>query len=264
MYSRKLSNYVIPEYGIKFIDRETEFSKLISWLFKSEIPWNFVIYGPWGCGKSEFARVFTWVFEEQENVHVFYIDLAREKSGIILYSKQNLRNEILKLIKSIFGKLTDIVLNLYSLVKSLSHYFKVENSQIIIFVDEVKKVIDVYGESIEYLITNAESTIRECKRELNLKSMSIIFITSEQTLINQFLKYEGKSITTLLMWHLPEKDFQLLLKSLGIEDGETIESFVRFFSTCPRIAIDFVRMYSKDLELLIMDYIDKFTTSIIK
>ena len=165
--TKVLNTYHIPDLKIPFLNREYELRQVLAFLEK---PYTniVIVYGPWGCGKTEFARVFTWVFEEQENVHVLYIDLARERAGIILYSKPNLRNEILKLIKSIFGKLADIVLNLYSLVKSLSHYFKVENSQIIIFVDEVKKVIDVYGESIEYLITNAESTTRECKRELKI------------------------------------------------------------------------------------------------
>jgi len=261
--TKRLSKYTIPGLKINFINRELEFIKLINWVTQSEIPWNFVVYGPWGCGKSEFARAFTWSLRETEDINVIYINLAEELTDIILFSKPEIEKYVKSIFKELFNKYIDVVLNLYKLIKNVHKHINLRGTRVIIIVDEVKKALNTYGETIEYLITNAESTIRRSTVELHLKSMNIIFITSEQTLIENIFKYEGKSLTTLMMWHLPKREFLKLLTSLKIP-REMHETATKLSGGCPRTAIELKRVYTNDVELWLIGIIEKVITTLVK
>ncbi len=223
-----------------------------------------MIYGPWGSGKSEFARAFTWSMKNNDRYIMLYLDLSREKSSIILLSDYDKFKMIVEIIKTSLGKLGEIVLKIYDILKKIIEIYKLEDRRFIIFIDEVKHVLHYHSDSIEYLVTSAENIARDCIRYLNLKSINLIFITSEQTLVKDFLKCEGKFLTTLLFWHLDKESFFKLMNNLGFHDENTIDILYKLSGGCPRIAIDFIRMYRQDITFLVLDYIDRFMRALLK
>ncbi|NPA22904.1 MAG: AAA family ATPase [Crenarchaeota archaeon] len=237
---------------------------MIEWLSRSGRVWNFTIYGPWGSGKSEFARAFTWSMKNKNENIVLYLDLSREKSDIVLLSDYDKSKLIIEVIKTSLGKLGEIILKMYKVIRKIVEICKLENHRFIIFIDEVKHVLHYHSDSIEYLVSSAENVARDCVRDLNLKSINIIFITSEQTLVRDFLKCEGKFLTTLLFWHLDREGFFKLMKNLDFHDEHIINILYKLSGGCPRLAIDFIKMYRRDITLLVLDYVDRFMRALLK
>ena len=258
---RRLPRYEIPGLNVKFVDREIECKRLFYWLLKYDISWNFVVYGPWGCGKSEFFRALTWSSQEVEALHMIYFNLARELCEVSLLSRSTLKEHVISIARSLFSNYVDLVLNLYKLMEGLCKRMNLTDSRVIVIVDEIKNIIDVYGEALEYLITNAELTSRHCRAKLNIKNMNIIFITSEQTLAERIRRYEGKSMTTLLMWHLPKNEAYQLLGELKVPK-EHRDLILKVCGGCPRAMIEISKTYENNVDLWMMNVMDRVLAAI--
>ena len=103
----KLRNYKIPELNIHFINREYEIEQLLNRVVNLEISWIHVIYGSWGCGKSEFFRAFTQCSNFTDDYIIIYVDLTEtELIKAIHFPEVNLKNFIVKVVEELGSPLS--------------------------------------------------------------------------------------------------------------------------------------------------------------
>ena len=259
---RRINQYIIPELNIRFINRKFELRKLIDWIWKIDIPWNFIIYGPWGCGKSEFFKALTYAFSEIEDVVIFYFDLVRERLDFILTSLTRLKHTVLDLVKNLHT-LTHIAITLYELIKDIHKRFSLKGRRVIVILDEVKKVKTLLNIESEHFITYLEKCVRELKNDLRLENIHVIVLTSELTMLKEFKKFEGKFNTILQFWHIPEDEAIKLIDQLGIKQ-ELLPELNYYVNGCPRRIIEFCKIYQQDLQLWKLSLIEHVYSTIIE
>ena len=258
----RIESYKIPVFDVKFIDRFVEIENFVKRILNFEISWCFVIYGPWGCGKSEFFRALTYSFGDVDDVYMIYINLAEEEFSKILHvSKPNVKEFILSISSEVGGFLA-IIVKLYSFLKRLSDYLRLRSKKLIIVVDEVTKSLDYYKLSIRDFISSLDKKIHEITKELDLDKLFVILITSDQSASKLFLRERGKSLSIYLMWHLSKKHAFEFLDALKcpIEYRDLI---CELSGGCPRILIDLKFEYSWNINAFLKHVIDYVLNAII-
>ena len=256
LVKKRIKEYKIPELRINFIDREFEVERLLNQVLNMEISWCFVIYGPWGCGKSTFLKALTYALSNVEDVITMYIDLTEEELTKVLYlPKPEIEKEVIKIIQDL-GSYLVVIIRLYEFMKKLVEKLKLRRRKFMIIIDEVTKSLEHYRVSIRDFVSSMDKKIHEIVEELNLDRIFPILITSDQTAIEIFNRESGKSISVLMMWHLQEKDYRELLNQLECP-SDIMEEVIELSGFCPRIAIDLKYRYGWNLNAWRKEMIEK-------
>ncbi len=258
---RKIKEYEIPELRINFVDREFEIEKLLNQILNMEISWNFIIYGPWGCGKSTFLKALTHALNDVEELVVMYIDLTEEELTKTLYlPKLELEKEVVKIVQDIGGHLA-VIVRFYEFMKKFIEKVRLKRKKFIIVVDEITKSLEHYRISIRDFVSSMDRKIHEIVKELDLDKIFPIIITSDQTAVEMFNRESGKSLSVLMMWHLREESFRELLSQLKCPSN-IIEDVIELSGCCPRIAIDLKYRYNWNLNIWKREIVEKIKSII--
>ena len=123
-----VKGYVVPDLGIGFVDREFEVGKLLGEYVRGRgYEHLMVVTGPWGCGKSQFARALTHALSKVGNYIAVYVDLTQEEVSKVIYPLRYGVSEVLtKLISEVLGDVAKIPLYLYQLFTELRRVTEVE------------------------------------------------------------------------------------------------------------------------------------------
>ena len=222
---------------IEFIDREYEVERLFKNVFSNVLSWNFVIYGPWGCGKTEFARALTYTLNQFDDFQVIYVNLAEEEySRIFVHVKKDVKQYLISLIETSFGEVGKLVLNLYMLFQNLIEKIKLQDKHLIFIIDEITRSLNRYKISIRDFISSMDKKVHEVRNLINSRTFYTIILTSEQTAVNYFIRESGKSLNVYMMWHLPKNDFEKLLEELNCPLD--FDEVWKISGGCPRVAIE--------------------------
>ena len=237
---KKIEEYKIPELNIKFINRFFEIEKFLNLLLNLKISWNFVIYGPWGCGKTEFFRLLTKVLDEFEDFVVTYVNLTEiELDRVIINVKPDVKNVIIQLVKDVNGDILKIIFHVYELIKRTFKKLNLVNKFVIFIIDEITKSLDRYRISIRDFVSGIDKLIHDITKEFKLRKMCLILITSDQTASIMFRREIGKSLDMYMMWHLSKNASNELLKELNC--SLDYDQIWKLAGGCPRIVIDLWR-----------------------
>lgn len=255
----KLKDYKIPILDIPFIDRVEEIIQILDWTERARA-WTYVIYGPWGCGKSELMRALTHVTNKIEKYYTIYINLAKEQREEIIKTRDRDLKEIIKIISETAGTLGRIIELAYEFIRELAKKLKLYKKHLILIIDEAHRGA---LRRVEIIPSILEEELRKAIQDIEVEKISIILTTSEQTYVERIMKNEGKYITTLLTWNLDKTHAENLAQTLGISQNET-KKIVEICDSSPRLIIDYKIIYRENIELLIGDLIDKVTTAIIE
>ncbi len=229
-------DYVVPDLGIGFVDREFEVGKLLGEYIRGRgYEHLMVVTGPWGCGKSQFARAIVHALSKVGNYIAVYVDLTQEEIGKVVYPLHTKVSEVLmKLISEVLGDVVKIPLYLYQLFTELRRVTELEGKVFLLIIDEVTRSLEKYRLSIRDFISCMSMKIFEIRDEVGLESLYSIVLTSEQTAMQYFLREIGKNMYVYLLWNLPREAHDLLLSRLDIPPSLSTELLWRLTGGNPR------------------------------
>ncbi len=212
----KLHEYVVPDLGVKFIDRELEFEKLIKHYCRRDVSWIHVITGPWGCGKTQFARAMTYALQFSSDYVVLYVNLSEEELDKVFYpTKPELQSLIIKLVIELLdGTVLKLPTNLYKFVKYVVERLRVRGKIFLVIIDEVTRSLDRYRISIRDYVASLSLKIYDISKEYNCTFYPIL-LTSDQTATELFLRERGKNLSIHLLWNLSKEALIQLLQLLN-------------------------------------------------
>ncbi|RLE54118.1 MAG: hypothetical protein DRJ40_11610 [Thermoprotei archaeon] len=245
----KVCRYWVKDLRTYFVDREHEVKYLINEVERLNNVARahiLVITGPWGCGKSEYARALTHALRDEENYVPIYIDMAEQEfEKVYATTRLDLKNIIEEFCRAVLGDRAAIILHTYKLSKYLAEKINLRNKTLLLIIDEVTKSLDKYRVSIRDLVASLSKKIYDISHELNCNIYPIL-LTSEQTTTQHFTREAGKNLTVLQMWHLPEQAHRQLLNNLGTKHQH--ELIIELTGGCPRTLYDIYIKYSGNLE----------------
>mgnify|MGYP000601385557 CR=1 FL=1 len=212
----RLHEYVVPDLGVKFIDRELEFEKLIKHYCRGDAPWIHVITGPWGCGKTQFARAMTYALQFSSDYVVFYVNLSEEELDRVFYpTKPELQDLVIKLVIEVLGgTVLKLPTNLYRFVKYVVERLRVRGKIFLVIIDEITRSLDQYRVSIRDYVASLSLKIYDISNEYSCTFYPIL-LTSDQTATELFIRERGKNLSTHLLWNLPKEALTELLQLLN-------------------------------------------------
>ena len=184
-----------------------------------------------------------------------YIDLTEnEFTKAIQVPEINLRKFIQEVIGNL-GSTFSIIIKLYSFIKSIFDKFQLKGRKILIIIDEITKSLDYYRLSIRDFVSSLDKKIHEIVEEFKLDKIFPILITSDLTAIEKFNKEQGKSLSVLMMWHLPKNDYFKLLDKLKCPI-DLYEILWKLTGGCPRTTIDLKLKYLWNIEYWLSNVIN--------
>ena len=223
----KLRGHKVRGLNVNFVDRETETERLID-IFEKRPMHVLVISGPWGCGKTEYARALTYALGVLDDYISMYMNLSEEEAERVLMTvKPRVREAAKDTLTALFKDVAEIPLRMYSFLKMINQRFILRNQIIVVFIDEITRSLDKYKISIRDFISSMSLKLYDLCDELRLKRLYPVFLTSEQTAAQYFLRERGKDMFTYLMWNLPKEAAHELLDELRCPvDNELIWQLV--------------------------------------
>ncbi|NPA69413.1 MAG: hypothetical protein GXO26_01270 [Crenarchaeota archaeon] len=130
----------------------------------------------------------------------------------------------------------EIVINIAKsfgiLLTYLVERWNLENRRILFIVDEIKKILEYRGLTINELITSLYDG-RGIRQELGLKDLTYLIMTN-QLLIEDVLREVGRC-WIYLMWHLDLDNALTLCKNLNMDDSDLI---IKLTGGCPGAIFD--------------------------
>ncbi len=254
----RLQTYLVPDLNINFINRDHEVEALfrILKLGKEIEPansLNLVITGPWGCGKTEFARALTNALKFDEDFIVIYMNLPKSpiKEEFFIPTSSEIIESIEELVTSFIGDRAKLLFHVYEIVKNLAKRVKLRNKFLLIFFDEVTVSLAKFSVNVSELIAGLSKEIYSIAWKYYCQ-VHIILLTSEQAVMKYFKREEGKNFLIYGIWHLSENDFYKLLRSINCPIDKKLVWKVS--GGCPRIAYE-LKIRNWDIENLINDKI---------
>lgn len=218
-----LQEYIVPDLNIPFIDRENEAEQILKWLTETETPWNHVIYGPWGCGKTELMKALAYTLQKEENITAIYIDLTKQELETSILTKTDIKQALIDAAKTLLETHLKIPANLTKTLEYLHKKISLKNKYLMLIIDELTATLNRYKISIRDYISALDKQIYEIKNQFKLKNIIAIIVTSEQTAVFHFMREEGKSLTVHQLWHLPRQHFTELCRKLGAPENKINE-----------------------------------------
>jgi len=239
-----LKRYKIPDVGVYFVNRFEELREILNITSKEVTSIN-IVYGPWGCGKTEFARALTYVFENIESdVTCIYLNPLEEKrvewgvkiTGVdvreYIQVRFNVSLEELLSTCSISELVVKLVKTIGYTLYQLVEKWRLRGRRVLIIIDEVKKILEHQGYTINDLVT-ALYNGRGLREELQLKNLTYIIMTSDQVIVEDALREFGKC-NIYLIWHLDYYSSRKLCEYLNLDN---IDLIIKLTGGCPRAII---------------------------
>ncbi|RLE57937.1 MAG: hypothetical protein DRJ40_01660 [Thermoprotei archaeon] len=240
-----LGRYVVPGLGIYFVDREREVRYVLDWVLRG-VSWNYVVYGPWGCGKTEFARAVTYAVEELNDFVFLYVDLTQSELHQAIYARYGVKELLLELVQRVCEDLLKFPLKVFALLRKLCEVYKLVGRYLVIFMDEVTRSLDRYRISIRDYVSALDKAIHEWRRELGLRNIVTVLLTSELSLIQYFRREVGKTLSIYEMWNLSKSAFMRLLEE--VKCPLDYEILWRLCGGNPRLIYELRNVYAWDVE----------------
>ena len=214
--SELMRKYRIPEFNIPFLNRESELKRILDFIFESEVSWNRVIYGPWGCGKTELGRFLASALSLFKDVFVLYVDLSRYEIHKAFITVPKAKEFLIQIVKEVLRDFLKVPLSLYELFTELKKRITLKDKYIVVIIDEITKSVEKYGISIRDYVSAIDRLIHELREDLKSKPITTLMLTSDQTATFIFRREVGKSLSVYMMWHLDEdtvSDFAKIIDS---------------------------------------------------
>ncbi len=209
-----LSSYIVPDLNIPFVDRTSEFKSLLD-LFQREVSWIHVLTGPWGCGKTEFARAVTHCLSNDSKFIILYTNLTESEIDKALSPTHRELSKILNtLIRDVLHDVLKIPLSLYTVLEYIKQRIELRDKTFIVIIDEITRSLETYKLSIRDYVSGLSKKIYEIEREYKCKT-HVLLLTSDQTAAEFFDREQGKNLTLYLMWNLDKDSTFRLLEELS-------------------------------------------------
>lgn len=220
-FKAKIHEYKVPDLNINFINRENEFEKFLELIryYEEADPINSLIYvisGPWGCGKTEFAKALTHVLRGVDNIIISYMNLPRSsiKEEFFATTSKSLAKIIEDLVRELLGDRVKLLFHIYDVIRYIAERVKLKEKKIILIFDEVTIALEKYKISVRDLIAGVGKEIYDLAWKYHCQ-INIVFLTSELTTMYYFKREEGKNLLVYQIWHLNKKSFEQLLLELN-------------------------------------------------
>ncbi len=217
----KLHKYKVPDLNVNFVNRENEFEKFLGLIkYHEEVnPVNSLIYvisGPWGCGKTEFAKALTYVLKDVDDIIISYMNLPRSsiEEEFFATTSKNIVEIMESLVRELLGDRVRLLLHVYDVVKYIASRIRLKDKRIILIFDEVTVTLERYKVTIRDLIAGLSKEIYDLAWKYHCQ-VNVILLTSELTTMYYFKREEGKNLLIYQMWHLSKKPFEQLLSKLN-------------------------------------------------
>ncbi len=251
-----LHSYIIPNLGIKFIDREDEATNLLSIIDKISVKaWIHVLTGPWGCGKSEFAKALTYALNKTKEYNAIYLDLT-EKEVEKFYATTD--REIVELVEKIvscsLGERARIPWYIYRIIRTLHEKRKLKGRRLLLIFDEITYVLGRDRREIEALINSLGQKLTSIAHDMSVEAHSII-ITSDQLASEVFTLLSGKYVSNYIMWNLDRDSLEFLSRKLRTPFD--IDVLWRITGGNPRALIELGRIHGWDIKKYISSRIEE-------
>ncbi len=176
-------------------------------------PWIHVITGPWGCGKSEWARALVFALNRLDKCNAVYLDLTeREVDKFYATTKREITELIEEVVKRFLSDRLKIPWYVYRIAKGIYSRVKMGGSLIIVF-DEITYAIGRDRYEIEAFVNSLGRKLVDIVRDFSCIAHAVI-ITSDQLASKHFTLLSGKLLSNYVMWNLDKESFHTLVKSL--------------------------------------------------
>jgi len=258
---KSLEEYLVPSLNINFVDRLCETRQILNIIDRMKIgSWIHVVTGPWGCGKSEWARALVYALNKIDEYNVIYLDLTeKEIDKFYATTKMELIELIEDVIKEIAGDRAKIPWYVYRVLKEIYVKMKTRSRDLIIIFDEITYAIRRDRYELEAFVNSLGQKLIAIANEYSCKAHAIV-ITSDQLASRYFTLLSGKLLSNYVMWNLDKNSFSKLVKSLN--SPLDIDSLWKIIGGNPRALAEIWLNYDWNLSYYIERQIDKVGVSI--
>ena len=256
-----LKEYIVPLLNINFINRRHETEQLLNIIRRlGTKPWIHVITGPWGCGKSEWARALVFALNKLDKCNAVYLNLTeKEIDKFYATTKREIVEFVEEIVKHFLGNRMKITWYVYRIAREIYSKMKIRGGSFIIVFDEITYAIGRNRYEIEAFVNSLGRKLIDIAREFSCITHAVI-ITSDQLTSKYFTLLSGKLLSNYIMWNLDKNSFHILIESL--KAPYSVDKLWRILGGNPRALIDLWLKYEWNLTEYIGEQIDKIGTSI--
>ncbi len=208
-----MRRHIVPELEIEFINRETEFNKILS-LEEGKIH---IITGPKGCGKTELAKEIEYTLENDKKHSIILITYETDKTNITITPRKTIKEPTKKLKNVIkeepYRIITKTILDIVEIISEILKIKELTKRRIIIIVDEFRNIYR--NDKARQMLEVEANRIRYINKELEEQggSIKLILITSDAA-ITYLRNTIGTKVQWYIMWNLDEKSTYEVLQKL--------------------------------------------------
>jgi len=213
---KSLKEYSVPSLNVNFIDRLCETKRILNVIDRMEIrSWIHVITGPWGCGKSEWARALVYALSKVDKYNVIYLDLTeKEIDKFYATTKRELVELVEEVIERAIGDRAKVPWYVYRVLKEIYERMRAKGKDLIIIFDEITYTIKRDRYEFEAFVNSLSQKLIAIAKEYSCKAHAIV-ITSDQLASKYFTLLSGKFLSNYVMWNLDKDSFGELVDSLS-------------------------------------------------
>ncbi len=209
----ELKRHVVPELGIRFIDREIEISRILE-MTRGRVH---VIIGPRGCGKTELFKEILYSLGDIEHIYPILITYNIDSTKIYVTDIELLKRTVMERISKIVQDLSGLVGALFTtfirvgeFIIEILRFREICRKDIVIIVDEFRNVYP--GDYSKQFLDVIANDVRDLDMKLIEKggSIRLILSTSDAT-ASELRGQVGVKVDWYIMWNLGKKStFDLL------------------------------------------------------
>ncbi|MFZ8795293.1 MAG: ATP-binding protein, partial [Acidilobaceae archaeon] len=244
----RLSSFRVPGFNFRFVDRECEARAVLDVSGGVVMGgWITVVYGPKGCGKTEFFRALYNASREAGGGDFIIVRSEREAWRVDeLLAPRGLRGALSRVAGSLgfevlsSGEVRGFV-DVAKLVGALAGYIAYRlrrGRKVVIVVDEVRGDSEVRLSEFRGWLEGFANTLREhSSRYLEEKggSIAVVALTSD-AMVREIRNRVGSKVVWALLWNLPQEAMVDLAGQLEL--GEDPKLPWRLTGGNPRALVD--------------------------